>query len=69
MYVIKFKHGVQSNKNRNNTSMHELPLELKNKSQTQTKQSKNYSKNYHKIIMNIKTHGKKMTQEINKNML
>ena len=49
--------------------MHELTLELKNKSQTQAKQRKNYSKNYHKLIMISRTHGKKMTQEINKNML
>ena len=41
--------------------MYELILELKNKLKTQAKQSKNYPKNYHKLIMINRAHGKKMT--------
>ena len=41
--------------------MHELTLELKNKSQTQAKQRKNYSKNYHKLLVISIAHGKKIT--------
>ena len=57
---MKFKHGVYSNKNKNNTSMHELTLELKNKSQTQAKQCKNSSKNLHKLFMIRRAHDKNM---------
>ena len=43
------------------TSIYELILELKNKSKTQAKQSKNSSKNYHKLFVISRAHGKKMT--------
>ena len=36
---------------------------------TQTKQCKNYSKNYHKLFMISRAHDKKMTPRNNKNML
>jgi len=58
---IKPKHGIYSNRKRHSTSRHELTLELKNKLKTQAKQSKNYPKNYHKMIMINRDHGKKMT--------
>ena len=58
---IKPKHGIYSNKNKDGTSIYELTLELKNKSKTQAKQCKNYSKNYHKVLIIIRAHGKKMT--------
>ena len=54
---MKFKHGVYSNKNKNNTSMHELTLELKNKSKTQA----NQTKKFHKLLVISRAHGKKMT--------
>ena len=41
--------------------MYELTLKLKHKSKTQAKQCKNYPKNYHKLIMISRAHGKKMT--------
>ena len=44
---------------KNSTSMYELILKLKNKSKTQVKQSKNSPKNYHKLIMVNRAHGKK----------
>ena len=46
---------------KNNTSMYELTLKLKYKSKTQTKQCKNYPKNYHKLYMIRRSHDKKMT--------
>ena len=46
---------------KNSTSMYELILKLKNKSKTQVKQSKNSPKNYHKLIMVNRAHGRKMT--------
>jgi len=59
MYMNQSKHGAYFNKN--NTSICELILELKNKSKTQVKQCKNYPKNYHKLLVFIGVHGKKMT--------
>ena len=53
-------HGIYSNKNKDSTSLYELTLELKNKSKTQARQCKNYPKNYHKMIMINRDHGKKM---------
>jgi hypothetical protein len=41
--------------------MYELNLELRNKSKTQARQSKNYSKNYHKLLVISIAHGKKIT--------
>ena len=51
-------------KTKNSTSMYELILKLKNKSKTQAKQSKNSPKNYHKLNMISRAHGKNMTQRI-----
>ena len=59
MYMNQSKHGAYFNKN--NTSICELILELKNKSKTQVKQCKNYPKNYHKLFMINISHDKKMT--------
>ena len=58
MYINP-KPGAYSDKN--NTSMYELTLELKNKSKTQAKQCKNYPKNYLKPLVINRVHGKKMT--------
>ena len=58
---IKPKHGIYSNKNKDSTSIYELTLELKNKSKTQARQCKNCPKNYHKILVSSRDHGKKMT--------
>ena len=57
MYINP-KPGAYSDKN--NTSMYELTLELKNKSKTQAKQCKNYPKNYHKLFMISRSHDKEM---------
>ena len=46
---------------KNNTSMYELTLKLKHKSKTQAKQCKNFLKNYHKLFMISRAHGKNMT--------
>ena len=58
---IKPKHGVYFDKNRNITRMYELNLELRNKSKTQARQSKNYSKNYHNLLVISRAHGKNIT--------
>ena len=55
MYMNQSKHGAYFNKN--NTSICELILELKNKLRTQAR----LSKNYYKLFMIKRTHGKKMT--------
>ena len=57
MYINP-KPGAYSDKN--NTSMYELTLELKNKSKTQARQCKNSSKKYHKLHVISRAHGKKM---------
>ena len=58
---IKPKHGIYSNKNKDSTSIYELTLKLKHKSKTQAKQCKNFLKNYHKLFMISRAHGKNMT--------
>ena len=59
MYMNQVQTWGVFKKNRNNTSMHELILELKNKSKTQARQCKNSPKNYHKILVSSRAHGKK----------
>ena len=57
-------------KTKNNTSMYELILKLKNKTKTQVKQRKNSPKNYHNLIMVNRAHGKKNdSKKLTKNML
>ena len=60
-HVYELSLNMELIKTKNSTSMYELILKLKNKSKTQVKQSKNSPKNYHKLIMISRAHGKKMT--------
>ena len=59
-HVYELSLNMELIKTKNNTSMYELILKLKNKLKTQVKQSKNSPKNYHKLNMISRAHGKKM---------
>ena len=60
-HVYELSLNMELIKTKNNTSMYELILKLKNKTKTQVKQRKNSTKNYHSLIMISRAHGKKMT--------
>ena len=60
-HVYELSLNMELIKTKNNTSMYELILNFKNKSKTQVKQRKNSPKNYHKLIMVNRAHGRKMT--------
>ena len=60
-HVYELSLNMELIKTKNSTSMYELILKLKNKSKTQVKQSENSPKNYHKLIMISRAHGKNIT--------
>ena len=60
-HVYELNLNMELIKINNSTIMYELILKLMNKSKTQVKQRKNSPKNYHKLIMVNRAHGRKMT--------